>query len=98
MMKKKSKLYVRIDSRNEGKSATNQDFEDHMLFVNTLAKERYFVGGDFSSVDGGMILLEAKNIEEARAILQADPIIERGLYTFDLYEWNLIVMSETEDR
>ena len=97
MMKKRNKLYVRIDSRNAGKKTTNQDFEDHMLFVNTLANERYFVGGNFSGVDGGMILLEAKSIEEARTILQADPIIERGLYTFDLYEWNLVVMSKTEN-
>jgi len=97
-MKKRNKLYVRIDSRNEEKCATNQDFEDHMLFVNALANERYFVGGDFSGVDGGMILLEAKSINEARTILQADPIIERGLYTFDLYEWNLVVMSKTEDE
>ena len=94
MMKKGSKLYVRIDSRDKGKSTTNQDFEDHMSFVNNLAKERYFVGGAFSGVDAGMVLMEAKSIEEAREIFLKDPIIERGLYKFELYEWELMVLSD----
>jgi len=94
MMKKGSKLYVRIDSRNEGKDTTNKDFEEHMTFVNNLAKERYLVGGGFSCVDGGMILLEAKSIEEAREILRKDPVIEKGFYKFELYEWDLAVLSD----
>jgi len=94
MIKEGSKLYVRIDSRVKGKKATNQDFMDHMSFVNDLAKERYFAGGAFSGVDGGMILLEAENLEEARKCLLKDPIIERGLYEFELYEWDLVVVSD----
>ena len=94
MLKKGSKLYVRIDSRNEEKNATDQDFMDHMSFVNDLSKERYFAGGAFSGIDGGMILLEAKSLEEARKCLQKDPIIERGLYNFELYEWDLLVLSD----
>jgi len=94
MLKKGSRLYVRIDSKNEEKNATNQDFMDHMCFVNDLAKERFFVGGGFSGIDGGMILIEAKSIEEARKCLQKDPIIERGLYKFELYEWDLVVLSD----
>ena len=97
MLKKGSKLYVRIDSKNEDKNATNQDFNDHMCFVNNLAKERHFIGGSFSGVDGGMIILEAKSIEEARKCLQKDPIIERGLYNFELYEWELVVLSDDID-
>ena len=93
-MKKGSRLYVRIDSRDKRISATNQDFEDHMSFVNNLANERYFVGGAFSGVDAGMVLMEAKSIEDARKIFQKDPIIERGLYKFELYEWELMVLSD----
>jgi len=96
MLKEGSKLYVRIDSRIEGSKATNQDFMDHMCFANDLAKERFFVGGAFSGVDGGMILLEAKSLEEARECLMKDPIIERGLYKFELYAWDLVVVSDDD--
>ena len=34
--------------------------------------------------DGGMVILECKNIEEARAIAESDPFIEKGYKTFEL--------------
>ena len=93
-MKKGSKLYVRIDYRIEGKSITDQDFQDHLAYVENVARERYFIGGGFSNADGGMIVLESKGIEEAQKIAQNDPIIERGLYRYELFEWDLVVLSE----
>ena len=97
MLTKGNKLYVRIDKKVKGKRATNQDYDDHMAFVEALAKERYFVGGNFSGVDAGMVLLSAESLNEAQSIISKDPIIERGLYQFELYEWNLIVLSDIID-
>lgn len=93
-MKKGDKLFVRIDYRVEGKNFTDQDFQDHLAYVENVARERYFIGGGFSNTDGGMTLLEAENFEEAQKIAQNDPLMARGLYRYELFEWDLVVLSE----
>lgn len=93
-MKKGSRLYVRIDHRVEEKNLTDQDFQDHMAYVENVARERYFIGGGFSNADGGMTLYKAENFEEAQKIAQNDPLIERGLYRYELFAWDLVVLSE----
>jgi uncharacterized protein YciI len=54
----------------------------------------YFIGGGFSNTDGGMILLEAKNFEEAQKIARNDPLVQRGLYRYELFIWDLVVLSK----
>ena len=93
-IKKGDKLYVRVDHKVDGKVATDQDFQDHLSCMKKIARERYFIGGGFSNVDGGMILFEAKNFEEANNIFLNDPIIARGLYRYDIFEWDLAVLSD----
>ena len=93
-MKKGDKLYVRIDYRIDGKEFTDQDLQDHLAYVKNVAANRYFIGGGFSNADGGMILLKAECLEEAQKVFQNDPIIERGLYRYDLFAWDLVILSE----
>ena len=40
--------------------------------------------GPFTDYDGGMVVLECRNIEEARAFAESDPFIEEGYKTFEL--------------
>ena len=87
------KLYVRMDYRVEGKETTTQDFQDHLTYLKGVAEERYFMGGGFSNANGGMIIFSADNLAEAQRIAQKDPIIERGLYRVEIYEWDLLILS-----
>ena len=87
------KLYVRMDYRVEGKETTTQDFQDHLTYLKGVATERYFIGGGFSNAKGGMIVFRANNLDEAQKIAQKDPIIERGLYRVEIYEWDLLILS-----
>jgi uncharacterized protein YciI len=93
-MKKGSQLYVRIDYRVGEKFFSDQDFQDHLAYVENIAKERYLIGGGFSNTDGGMILFEAKNFEEAQKIALHDPLVVRGLYRYELFTWDLVVLSK----
>ncbi len=92
-MKKGDKLFVRIDYRNDKKDFESSDFEDHIEYLEGVAKERTFLGGGFEKENGGMIIFKAKNIEEAKNIANNDPLIKRELYTYKLYEWNLAIIS-----
>lgn len=93
-MKKGDRLFVRIDHRNNELDITPKDFQDHVDYLKGVAVERYFVGGGFANANGGMILFKAKDLEEARVIAEKDPIIERGLFRIELYEWDLLILSE----
>jgi len=96
-LKKGSILYVRIDNKIAGKDMSCEDFSEHLAYVKNIASERYLMGGGFGDVDGGMLLFEARNFEEAEKIACKDPIIVRGIYRYELYEWNLVVLSEDID-
>ena len=93
-IKKGQRLYVRIDYRIDGKEFTRQDMQDHLTYVKNVAGERYFIGGGFSNKDGGMCLFEAESFEDAQKVPQSDPIIERGIYRYELYEWDLVVLLD----
>ncbi|ERI91849.1 hypothetical protein HMPREF1982_02892 [Clostridiales bacterium oral taxon 876 str. F0540] len=94
-MKKGDKLFVRIDYKNPALNSSPKDFEEHVEYLNTIAVERYFVGGGFNNAKGGMIIFEAKDIKEAKAIAENDPLIKRNFYNFELYEWELFILSKS---
>lgn len=93
-MKKGDKLFVRIDYKNSEKEITTKDFQDHLEYLKGVAGERYFVGGGFANASGGMIMFKARNLEEAKIIAESDPIIERGLFRVEVYEWDLLILSD----
>lgn len=95
-IKRGSRLYVRIDHRVIEEKLSEQDFQDHLSYVENVAKERYFAGGGFSNTDGGMIIFEADNYEEAHKITVNDPLVERGIYRFELFIWDVVVLSSEE--
>ena len=93
-MKKGDRIFVRIDYRNEDNAFGPTDFEDPITYLERVAFERYFVGGGFENEKGGMIIFEARNFEEAKRIADNDPLIQKGLYTYKLYEWKVAIVSE----
>lgn len=92
-LKQGSVLFARIDSPIEGKEVSQETIGECMAYLDTLSKERYFLAGTFGNANGAMILFEAKDIDEAQKISDADPIIKSGCYEYKLYEWHLHVLS-----
>lgn len=93
-MKKGDKLFVRIDHKILDSKLNEVDFKDHLEYLKKVASKRYFIGGGFSKKDGGMIVFEAVNLEMAKIIADNDPIIKRRIYTYELFEWDLVIISE----
>ena len=56
---------------------------------------RLFAGGGYASNDGGMAMIRAADIAEARAILAADPAITGGVFEADLKHWRPRFRSES---
>lgn len=93
-MKKGDKLFARIDYKVEDKRPDSVDFNDHIKYLSAVASERYFVGGGFSNAPGGMIIFHAESLIEAQEIANKDPLIERNLYRYELFEWDLVLLSD----
>lgn len=93
-MKKGDKLFVRVDYKNNVLETTEKDFQDNVKYLNGIATERYFVGEGFANASGGMIIFKAKDLQDAKMIAEKDPIIQRGLYRVEVYEWDLLILSD----
>ena len=92
-MKKGDKLFVRIDYRIERNIFGPSDFQDHINYLENIASERKFMGGGFENKPGGMIVFAAKDLKEATEIADNDPLIKRELYRYELFEWELVILS-----
>lgn len=87
-------LYVRTDYKIDGITSQKKDFDDHIEYLNKVSKERFFMGGGFVSSPGRMIIYEAANIDDAKRIASGDPLIERGLYRYEIHEWEMVILSK----
>lgn len=45
-----------------------------------------------------MIIYEAKDLEEAKEVAENDPIIKRNLYSYELFEWELAILSDSTKK
>ena len=85
--------FVRIDTQIGDQKISDQDLRDHLKYVGDVASRQYFVGGGFMDRPGGMCFFEAESLEAAHSIVRNDPVIKRGFYSCELYEWKPTVMS-----
>ena len=98
-LKEGSVLFARIDYKIGDKQETEQDAIDSMEYLQKIARERYLAAGVFDNMelgtmDGAMVLFEAADLQEAQKIANDDPIIQRGYYRCDVYQWNVMLLSE----
>ena len=98
-LKEGSVLYARIDYKIGDRQETEQDAMDSMEYLQKIAAERYLAAGVFGNMelgtmDGAMVLFEAKDLAEAQKIANDDPIIQRGYYRCDVYQWNVMPLSK----
>jgi uncharacterized protein YciI len=72
----------------EGVPMRQQGLGPHGAYMQQLQNDgRLFAGGGYSSDDGGMAIVTAANIDEARAMLAADPAITSGIFVAGLRHW-----------
>ncbi len=67
--------------------------EEMLPFVAEHLAYMLFASGPFIQegvlVGDGLTILQTSTIEDARALMQAEPLIQRGLREFDLRPWEL---------
>lgn len=65
-----------------------QDLRAHAEYHAALVRDdRAVAGGGYAGMDGGMAIIRAASLEEAQAMLAADPAIVNGVFTAELRQW-----------
>jgi uncharacterized protein YciI len=89
----KKTLFVAINRVAAPASAIEPFVAEHLAYRNALEAEgRLWASGPFIEgvlVGDGLTILSTSTIEEARQAMEEEPLIKRGLRTFELRKWEL---------
>ncbi len=84
--------FVKIEEGKVDKSTFDQYVPAHKAYVQELiAKGHQAKTGYWQQRGGGMMLFEAASMDEAEAIVAADPLVQSGCVNYQLYEWRILM-------
>jgi len=90
----KKTLFVAINRVAAPASAIEPFVAEHLAYMNALEGEgKLWASGPFIEegvlVGDGLTILSASTMELAREAMEEEPLIKRGLRTFELRKWEL---------
>lgn len=83
--------FVKIEKGIVEKSVFDQYVPAHKAYVRELiAKGHRAKTGYWARRGGGMLLFEARSMEEAKVIVEADPLVQNHCVSYELYQWCVV--------
>lgn len=84
--------FVKIEKGIVDKSTFDQFVSAHKDYVqNLVARGHQAKTGYWRERGGGMMVFQAANLEEAKAIVAQDPLIQHGCVEYQLHEWCVVI-------
>jgi uncharacterized protein YciI len=84
--------FVKIEEGKVDKAIFDRYVPAHKAYVEELKNKGHKAKtGYWAQYGGGMLLFEADSMDEAKAIVESDPLIENNCVDYKLYEWRLLV-------
>lgn len=84
--------FVKIEVGKVEKAIFDKSIPAHKAYVQDLiAKGHQAKSGYWSVRGGGMMLFEATSMDEAKEIVEADPLVYNGCVNYELFEWKIVV-------
>ncbi len=84
--------FVKIEAGKVDKHSFDQYVPAHKAYVQDLiAKGHKARTGYWAEFGGGMMLFEAKSMDEAQAIVALDPLVKNGCVNYQLHEWRIVM-------
>jgi uncharacterized protein YciI len=84
--------FVKIERGIVDKNIFDRYVPAHKAYVRDLiAKGHHAKTGHWKELGGGMLLFEANSLEEAKAIVAQDPLIQNHCVEHELHEWRIVV-------
>lgn len=89
-MDKKHTRYVILLDLIEGVVATPENVKGHIEFLRSLENKGILeLAGPFTDFKGGMIIIKANSIDEAKAIAHTDPLVKDKIRSCEVRTWAL---------
>lgn len=84
--------FVKIEAGQVDKPTFDQYVPAHAAYVKDLIDKGHKAKtGYWAQRGGGMMLFEAASMDEAQAIVAADPLVVNGCVSYQIYEWKIVV-------
>ncbi|PSF39455.1 hypothetical protein C7H19_01315 [Aphanothece hegewaldii CCALA 016] len=84
--------FVKIEKGIVDKNTFDQYVQPHKAYVHELiAKGHQAKTGYWKELGGGMLLFKAQSLEEAKNIVEQDPLIQNNCVKYELHEWQIVV-------
>ncbi|AFZ29621.1 YCII-related protein [Gloeocapsa sp. PCC 7428] len=84
--------FVKIEEGIVEKPEFDLHVPAHKAYVKELiANGHQARSGYWTQRGGGMMVFQAASLEEAKAIVAKDPLIQNGCVSYKLYEWQVVV-------
>jgi uncharacterized protein YciI len=84
--------FVKIETGVVDKSVFDRSIPAHKAYVQELIEKGHKAKtGYWAELGGGMLLFEAASIEEAKNIVESDPLVQNGCVRYELHEWRIVV-------
>lgn len=87
-------IYTQGPAWQAGVPMVKQKFGNHLGYMKSLRDaHKLFVAGPLADANGGLIVLRARSLDEAKGIMAHDPAIQSGLFTGHAHTWQDAVDS-----
>ena len=84
--------FVKIEKGIVDKKIFDQYIPAHKAYVKKLIAKGYEAKtGYWKELGGGMLLFKAKSLDEAKKIVENDPLIKNGCVEYELHQWQIVV-------
>lgn len=84
--------FVKIEKGIVNKKTFDRYVSAHKNYVRQLiAQGRQAKTGYWGEFGGGMLIFNADSLEEAKDIVEQDPLIVNHCVTYELHEWCIVV-------
>ncbi len=82
-----------------GKPISEQPLKPHFLYLSSLyAKGLMTSGGPFTDDSGGAVVLSVGDATRARDLIQNDPAVKTGVFTYELHPWRLVPWEQHQQK
>ena len=85
-------IFVKIEQGIVDKATFDRYVPAHQEYVRSLISKGYKARtGYWAELGGGMLMFEASSLEEAKTIVEQDPLIQNNCVKYELHEWRIVV-------
>lgn len=84
--------FAKIEEGIVEKAVFDRYVPAHKAYVQELIDKGHRArSGYWAERGGGMMVFSASSLEEARRIVEADPLVKNGCVKYHLHEWRVVI-------